>query len=368
MSQRTRRVEFETQGGVAVGVTLAGAGWCANHVIVESIAPTSVLTDLVNIGDRLLSVNGVDVSTSAGEAAQLLKLNSNIVMTIEVPSQSATVTYGRTCASLLGAVALVAMAVVHSQGTFSSPPPQQKQQPPLQPPPPQSQPHPQPQPHPPLNRGKQPTLPTKPWVTQPSNVQTGATDNTRSIMLPGSASHTAVLGVISKEPNGDIRYAARSTWMRASRQASAGIVARFVILSETASAATINEASQCGDIVFVSSTAGYTAGGSFTVLWWRYALARWPRAQLIGVAEDDVFIHLRGVAAHLRASLFQANGGLFWGTMSTSHWSTHGTFSHPAPPFVPGFGFLKSPRKPWPCRVVNRTNGTQDSHVIGPFQ
>ena len=37
--------------------------------------------------------------------------------------------------------------------------------------------------------------------------------------------------------------------------------------------------------------------------WWRCAVRAWPRAHFVGKADDDVYVHLAGVAAHLRASL-----------------------------------------------------------------
>ena len=199
----------------------------------------------------------------------------------------------------------------------------------------------------------------------------------------------AVLGVFSMDTHQEYRASARASWMGANRQ-SAHLLARFVLRSEVVTAGTLTEAARFGDMIFVAAADKRPL--IMLMIWWRvisigfrthadtwllcyhanlsvsllthcrqFALTRWPRAQLIGKADDDVFVHLEGVAAHLLGSLSQAAGGLYWGSMDTAHWNAQ---EHsPTQPFAPSFGFRRSPL---PCRRLIR-NGT-GAPVIGPFQ
>ena len=66
-----------------VGVILAEHGWpFASRVVISTIAPTSVLAGGLNVGDRLLSVNGVDVTSSAA-AAQLMRAERDLCLRVE---------------------------------------------------------------------------------------------------------------------------------------------------------------------------------------------------------------------------------------------------------------------------------------------
>ena len=66
------------------------------------------------------------------------------------------------------------------------------------------------------------------------------------------------------------------------------------------------------------------------LLWIECALSAWPRAQLVGKADDDIWAHLPGTASLLRGSLEAARHAmqldsvsqvrLYWGMMETYHW------------------------------------------------
>ena len=91
------------------------------------------------------------------------------------------------------------------------------------------------------------------------------------------------------------------------------------------------EAVAHGDIVLLNAPAALQriAGPvRSTMLWFACAIRTWPRARLVGHAEDDVYVHLAGAARHLRVSLEQlpapSSGSLplmYWGHFKCFHWS-----------------------------------------------
>ena len=106
----------------------------------------------------------------------------------------------------------------------------------------------------------------------------------------------------------------------------------------------IEEAAANDDVTLVDAEADLhrSVGPLVTLLrWYECALHAWPRAALIGKADDDVWIDMLGVAAHLRASVsLLAPADFVWGKLESYHWniSRHGP---------QGFGFT-APRQP--CR------------------
>ena len=88
------------------------------------------------------------------------------------------------------------------------------------------------------------------------------------------------------------------------RSAAADVVARFVMRGLGSSA--LEEAQHHGDIVFVPARAdAHRKNGPLQSLvhWWRCAIEAWPRALLVGKADDDIWVQLLATAAHLRGSL-----------------------------------------------------------------
>ena len=144
-----------------------------------------------------------------------------------------------------------------------------------------------------------------------------------------AAKHLAVLGVLSTEAALHLRNAARSTWMSQLTNGSQ-ILPKFVIRGINASQSMVSEHERHGDVVFVRAPASLRRESGplrSIVLWWECALHAWPNAQLIGKADDDTWLHLRGVALLLQRSLAVATRELhlkqtrlYWGLMETFSW------------------------------------------------
>lgn len=102
-----------------------------------------------------------------------------------------------------------------------------------------------------------------------------------------------VLGVLTFADRLEYREQIRRSWMRSGESAD-GILTRFVLRGIGASDAVQDEARDKDDIVFVraSTTLRRTIGplASF-IRWLECAAVAWPRAQLIGKADDDVHLH-----------------------------------------------------------------------------
>ena len=122
----------------------------------------------------------------------------------------------------------------------------------------------------------------------------------------------AALGVFSAEANGAFRRHVRASWLAAPD--SSDIKARFVLRGLGLRAETLDEARTHGDMLFVRarSKLGRSSGPLASLfLWYECAVAAWPRARLIGKADDDVWADLPRMAHLLRASLdaLQASDG-----------------------------------------------------------
>jgi hypothetical protein len=114
----------------------------------------------------------------------------------------------------------------------------------------------------------------------------------------------ATLGVLSADGRGAFRDVLRSTWFRASH--GAGIALRFVMRSSPGTDMLWEEAYRHGDVLLIETNVSLPRSvGPLTSLlgWWRCAVVAWPRAELIGKADDDVWVDLRGVSWQLNATL-----------------------------------------------------------------
>lgn len=145
---------------------------------------------------------------------------------------------------------------------------------------------------------------------------------------PDTRALFAVLGVVTHEKSG-FRHSIRRSWLPSPE---AGVVTRLVMRGYNASTAVIDEAAQFGDIVFLPSSASlseYSGPLQSTWQWLECASSAWPRAALIGKAEDDVWVHLPGVLESLRAGS-EALGkfnlrSMYWGMVETCN-------AHPSNP------------------------------------
>ena len=151
-----------------------------------------------------------------------------------------------------------------------------------------------------------------------------------------STPHLAVLGVLGTEHQIDVRAAIRATWLPGG--ADADILANFVLRGLGVQSATLEEAAQHRDIVFVRSESGQSrlVGPIWSLfLWLECAYAAWPHAKLIGRAETDTWQDLPGVAARLLADFealrVRAQRStettstspplIYWGVMESFHWN-----------------------------------------------
>ena len=137
----------------------------------------------------------------------------------------------------------------------------------------------------------------------------------------------AAIGVLSHGPNAALRAVIRRSWL--SRKPPSDLVVRFVIRKRGASASVLHEASRHQDTALVDAPAklGHKQGPLTSLfLWWRHAMATWTTALFIGKADDDVYIHVPGLAAHLwssQAAVVVATGShrprILWGAIEGAH-------------------------------------------------
>ena len=157
---------------------------------------------------------------------------------------------------------------------------------------------------------------------------------------PDARALFAVLGVVTHQQS-SFRHSIRRTWLPSPE---AGVVTRLVMRGLNASAAVIDEAAQFGDTIFLPSSAHLSKDVGPLLSTWQWlecAVSAWPRAALIGKAEDDVWVHLPGVLESLRAgSAALGNIGLrsmYWGmieTCNTTHRTRHASSLYlQLPPF-----------------------------------
>lgn len=162
--------------------------------------------------------------------------------------------------------------------------------------------------------------------------------------LPDEASRVfASIGILSHDSNRKLRDAVRASWLSPKAQQLArsdGVVAHFVLRANSERQEAAQEAAKNRDVVIVpaSSSLGRKRGPlKSLLLWWKCSLHAWPSASLIGKADDDVYLNLRGIAAHGRAAISAvraAAGGaeprILWGAMESYQWNerTHRPVDH----------------------------------------
>ena len=146
--------------------------------------------------------------------------------------------------------------------------------------------------------------------------------------LPDRRPYGGVVGVLSAEGREVYRTMLRHTWLAES--ATLGLPSRFVVRGVGASDTLLEEARAYGDIVLVYARASLPrAVGPLHSLfgWWRCALTAWPGAELVGKADDDVWVDIRGVLWQLAATRavltnkLHAEPSMLWGVIETFHWS-----------------------------------------------
>ena len=137
---------------------------------------------------------------------------------------------------------------------------------------------------------------------------------------PDTRALFAVLGVVTHQQS-SFRHSIRRTWLPSPE---AGVVTRLVMRGFNASAAVIDEAAKFGDIIFLPSSASLSKDVGPLQSSWQWlecAISAWPRAALIGKAEDDVWVHLPGVLESLRAGSAALGKldvhSLYWGNIET---------------------------------------------------
>ena len=171
---------------------------------------------------------------------------------------------------------------------------------------------------------------------------------------PSSTSLLAAIGVIGSFERAEFRASHRALWSRANVPCS--LVVRFVLRGLGASRAMRGEAAAHNDVTFVRAPEDGPRARSWGPLvslvgWYECALTAWPRARLLGKAEDDVWLHLPGVEAHLlrtleslqRAGVAAPEERLYWGVMEQYSLLHEPNASLRGHPFV-GFGFRPAKR------------------------
>lgn len=180
----------------------------------------------------------------------------------------------------------------------------------------------------------------------------------------------AIIGVFSHDGHSDFRDAIRSTWLLQGDQY--GLSSRFVLRGNGSTV--LDEAREHGDMVLLDDLPALmprTLGPLALLLpWMKYALRSWPYVELIGKADDDVWLRMPALATHLRA----VRGGLigshgitefYWGVMESSYWSIKKTAAR-------GWGWneyaerriCKEQQPANPVGWLGPSNGTG---LIGPF-
>ena len=154
-----------------------------------------------------------------------------------------------------------------------------------------------------------------------------------------------VLGVIGVFTVDDgnrrlLRDEIRATWLSTAFLRQGGSVprsqrltARFVARGAGPGASALRaEALVSKDFVFLDANASLARGlGPLLTLleWWACATVAWPSAQYIGKADDDVWIDMPAVSAHIHAThtiLHARHRGtaivprIYWGLFETFHW------------------------------------------------
>ena len=137
----------------------------------------------------------------------------------------------------------------------------------------------------------------------------------------------AVVGVFTVDDRYLLRGVHRATWMAPALQhptVRGSAVARFVARAAGAQLPALQrEAREHGDVTFLNASvhAPRSTGPLLSlVAWWACAQLAWPGAMHIGKADDDVWIDLPRIGAHLHSThavLREQNASprIYWGLM-----------------------------------------------------
>ena len=187
-----------------------------------------------------------------------------------------------------------------------------------------------------------------------STREAGDVDVDHFCPAPSQALWLAVLGIFSTEKNAHARLEIRDSWMAA---APPSMLPRFVLFGLGVPSHLREEATRHTDILFLRERSGASCTHEplrKMLRWLSCATKAFPRAQLVGKADDDAFVHLPGIEMHLRASLAEAGvHRLYWGQMETFFWDS--ALHRPA-------------KHSWPnWRLARNESCTHSSSLRGPF-
>ncbi|KAL3927254.1 MAG: hypothetical protein SGPRY_002912 [Prymnesium sp.] len=153
----------------------------------------------------------------------------------------------------------------------------------------------------------------------------------------GPSSPLAVLGVLTFEERREYRERIRASWMShppsppSLPALSSTILTRFVVRGIGASDSMVREGEERGDVIFLRAPSALRRTiGPLTsfVRWLECAVSAWPNAQLIGKADDDVWLHLQSTASLLHATFTSLSDSspngvaprVLWGHMESYSW------------------------------------------------
>ena len=140
----------------------------------------------------------------------------------------------------------------------------------------------------------------------------------------------AVLGIFSIDEHERQRREIRGSWLA---EPPAGIRVRFVLHGLGALNRSLAESLSHGDTIFLKGPARMQCAHGQLVKqfkWLQCACHAWPRATLIGKADDDAWVHLFDIEHALVRTLAMLGtpaSNIYWGTMESFHW--HATMRRP---------------------------------------
>ena len=148
-------------------------------------------------------------------------------------------------------------------------------------------------------------------------------------LVPDDSPILAALGVLSHDQRAEYREAIRASW---ALHAAPHVIVRFALRGLGASAAVRAERANftrngVSDVVLLDAAANASrARGPLASLLRTAARRRRGGARLVGKADDDVWLHLPGISAHLHASLHALRRNttgepqILWGLFQSFHW------------------------------------------------
>ena len=116
------------------------------------------------------------------------------------------------------------------------------------------------------------------------------------------------LGILSGGGHTELRDAARQTWLRFAPVGQSVVRASRSAWRLRLGDALHAEAARHADLIFVNATAVADGSAMQAFGWWFAAPARLPRATYIGKTDDDSFVHIPRLLAHLGGLLRETTG------------------------------------------------------------